>query len=203
MGAELIHVLIAEDLHLMRGGLVALLSAETDIAVVAELDSGEKIISAALELSPDVALIDIRVRGGFAAAIALHKQVPECGTIIMAEHRRPRDLRRGMNAHILGFVLTDVRPATLADAVRRVARGERVVDSELAFATLETAQNPLTSRELEVLEAAAQGASPDEIAEQLYLSVRTVRNHLSRIISKTSARNRVDAIRIAGEAGWL
>jgi two-component system response regulator DesR len=121
----------------------------------------------------------------------------------MAEHRRPRDLRRAMNAHILGFVLTDVQPQALADAVRRVARGERVVDSELAFATLAAAQNPLTSRELEVLEAAAQGASPHEIAEQLYLSVRTVRNHLSRITSKTSARNRVDAIRIAGDAGWL
>jgi two-component system response regulator DesR len=203
MGAELIHVLIAEDQPLMRGGLVALLSAETDIAVVAELDSGEKIIPTALELSPDVALIDVGLHEGCGAAKALHQHVPKCGTIIMAEHRRPRDLRRAMNAHVLGFVLTDVQPQALADAVRRVARGERVVDSELAFAALDAAENPLTSRELEVLRAAAQGASPDEIAEQLYLSVRTVRNHLSRIISKTSARNRVDAIRIAGDAGWL
>jgi two-component system response regulator DesR len=203
LGAELIHVLIAEDQHLMRGGLVALLSAETDITVVAELDSGEKVLPAALKFSPHVALIDIGLRGGFGAARTLHQQVPECGTIIMAEHRRPRDLRQAMKAHILGFVLTDVRPQALADAVRRVARGERVVDSELAFAALDAAQNPLTSRELEVLEAAALGASPDEIAKQLYLSVRTVRNHLSRIIGKTRARNRVDAIRIAGDAGWL
>lgn len=187
----------------MRGGLVALLSAETDISVVAELDSGEKIIPSALELNPHVALIDIRLRGGFAAARALHQQLPDCGTMIMAERRRPRDLRRAVKSHILGFVLTDVEPEALADAVRRVARGERVLDSELAFAALDAEQSPLTPRELEVLEAAAEGTPPEEIAAQLYLSVRTVRNHLSRVTSKTGARNRVDAIRIAIEAGWL
>ncbi|MBC6458460.1 response regulator transcription factor [Actinomadura sp. HBU206391] len=199
----MIRVLIAEELHLMRGGLVALLSAEIDISVVAELDSAEKIIPSALELDPHVAMIDIRLRGGFAAARALHQRLPGCGTMIMAERRRPRDLRRAVKSHILGFVLTDVEPEALADAVRRVARGERVLDSELAFAALDAEQSPLTPRELEVLEAAAEGTPPEEIAAQLYLSVRTVRNHLSRVTSKTGARNRVDAIRIAIEAGWL
>jgi two-component system, NarL family, response regulator DesR len=199
----LIRVLIAEELHLMMGGLAALLSAETDITVVAELDSGEKVITSALELRPQVVLIDIRLPGGFAAAAALHRQLPECGTIIMAARRRPRDLRRAVKAHVLGFLLADVDPETLADAVRRVARGKRVLDSELAFAALKAEQSPLTPRELEILEATAEGTSPEEIATELYLSVRTVRNHLSRIIGKTGARNRVDAIRIANEAGWL
>jgi two-component system response regulator DesR len=199
----LINLLIAEDIELMRGGLVALLSHEVDIAVIAELDSGDKIVPMSLELKPDVALIDIHLRGGFAAARALHLQLPECGALIMADQRRPSDLRRAVNAHVLGFVLKDVTPDVLADAIRRVARGERVVDSELAFAALYAEQGPLTPRELEVLEATAEGTPPKEIAAQLYLSVRTVRNHLSQIIRKTGARNRVDAIRIATEAGWL
>jgi two-component system, NarL family, response regulator DesR len=203
METKSINLLIAEDIELMRGRLVALLSHEVDITVVAELDSGDKIVSMSLELKPDVALIDIHLRGGFAAARKLHQQLPECGTLIMADRRRPRDLRRAMNAHFLGFVLKDATPDLLADAIRSVARGERVVDSELAFAALHAAQSPLTPRELEVLEAAAEGISPTEIAAQLYLSVRTVRNHLSQIIRKTGARNRVDAIRIALEAGWL
>jgi two-component system response regulator DesR len=203
IGAEVIRVLIAEELHLMRGGLVAILSAESDILVVAELDSGDKIVPSALEINPHVALIDIHLRGGFAAAKALHQRVPDCGTMIMADRQRPRDLRRAVKSHILGFVLTDAEPEALADAVRRVARGERVLDSELAFAALDAEQSPLTPRELEVLEAAAEGTPPEEIAAQLYVSVRTVRNHLSRVTSKTGARNRVDVIRIAIEAGWL
>jgi two-component system, NarL family, response regulator DesR len=203
MGASLIRVLIAEELHLVRGGLVALLSAEKDITVVAELGSGEDIIASALELRPRVALIDLHLPGGFAAASALRRVLPECGAIVTAARRRPRDLRRAVEAHILGFLLADVDPITLADAIRRVARGERVLDSELAFTTLGTKQSPLTPRELEILEAAADGTPPEEIAGRLYLSVRTVRNHLSRIIAKTGARNRVDAIHIATEAGWL
>ena len=186
----------------MRGGLVALLSHEVDIAVVAELDSGAGSCRC-LELKPDVALIDIHLRGGFAAARALHHQLPECGTLIMAHQRRPSDLRRAVNARILGFLLKDITPDVLADAIRKVARGERVVDSELAFATLDAEQGPLTPRELEVLGAVAEGTPPNEIAAELYLSVRTVRNHLSQITRKTGARNRVDAIRIATEAGWL
>ena len=121
----------------------------------------------------------------------------------MAGRRRPGDLRRAVAAGVMGYLLIDAPPEDLADAVRRVAQGERVIDAELAFAALETAERPLTERELDVLRLAAKGASSAEIANHLFLSVRTVRNHMSRIIGKIGARNRVDAIRIADDAGWL
>lgn len=187
----------------MREGLAALLSRQADIEVVAELDSDEKILPTALELRPDVALIDIRLPDGFAAARALHEQLPGCGTLIMADRRVPQELRRAVDAQVLGFMLKDVPAETLADAVRRVARRERVVDSELAFAALDSERGPLTPRELEILHAVAQGLASEEIAARLFLSVRTVRNHISRIVAKTGARNRMDAVRVATKAGWL
>ena len=201
-GAKLIRVLIAEDMNLVRGGLVALLSAQPDMTVVASLDDSGKVMSAALEQRPDVALIGVGA-DTFVTAQTLHHELPSCGTLIMAARRRPGDLRRAVAAHVVGYILTDTPPDDLLVAIRRVANGERVIDSELAFAALDAAVSPLTERELDVLRLAAQGASSAEIAGRLFLSVRTVRNHMSRIIGKVGARNRVDAIRIADDAGWL
>lgn len=201
-GAKLIRVLIAEDMNLVRGGLVALLSAQADMTVVASLDNSGKIVPTALEQRPDVALIGV-ADDAFMTAETLYHELPSCGTLIMAGRRRPRDLRRAVAAHVVGYVLTDTPPDDLLLAIRRVANGERVIDSELAFAALNSADSPLTERELDVLRLAAQGASSAEIANRLFLSVRTVRNHMSRIIGKVGARNRVDAIRIADDAGWL
>lgn len=200
-----IRVLVAENMNLIRGGLVALLDNDPDFSVVASLDAAGKAVPAALELRPDVALIGTGTSAadGFPIARTLHAELPSCATLIMAARRRPRDLRRAVAAHVMGYVHVDVGPDDLLDAVRRVAKGERVIDSELAYATLGSADSPLTERELDVLRLAARGESSAEIADNLFLSVRTVRNHMSRIIGKIGARNRVDAIRIADDAGWL
>jgi two-component system, NarL family, response regulator DesR len=201
----LIDVLIVENRNLIRGGLVALLSGHPDMEVVAALESADKALPAALELQPDVVLLGAGMEDptGFDVAASLHDELHSCAIVIMANQRRPGDLRRAVAAGVMGYLLIDTPPDDLAEAVRRVAQGERVIDSELAFAALHSVECPLTEREMDVLRLAAQGASAAEIAGHLFLSVRTVRNHLSRIIGKIGARNRVDAIRIAKDAGWL
>jgi two-component system response regulator DesR len=201
----MIRTLIAEQTSLIRAGLVASLSCAGDIDVIAELRRGDQVVSASLALLPDVAVLAAALPGadGFAAARALHAELPSCRSLIMGEQRDPAGLRRAVAAHATGFVARDVAPEFMAEAVRRVARGKKVIDPELAFAALNTAKNPLTARELDALRLAAEGATTAEIARDLCLSVGTVRNYLSRAITKTGGRNRVDAIRIALGAGWL
>jgi two-component system response regulator DesR len=201
----MIRTLIAEQTSLIRAGLVASLSCAGDIDVIAELRRGDQVVSASLALRPDVAVLAAALPGadGFAAARALHAELPSCRSLIMGDQRDPAGLRRAVAAHATGFVARDVAPEFMAEAVRRVARGKKVIDPELAFAALNTAKNPLTARELDALRLAAEGATTAEIARDLCLSVGTVRNYLSRTITKTGGRNRVDAIRIALGAGWL
>jgi two-component system response regulator DesR len=200
-----IRTLIAEQTSLIRAGLVAFLSCSDDIEVVAELQRGDQVVPASRALLPDVAVLAAALPGadGFAAARALHAELPSCHSLIMGDQRDPAGLRRAVAAHASGFVVRDAAPDFITEAVRRVARGRKVIDPDLAFAALNAAKNPLTSRELDALRLAAQGATTAEIARDLCLSVGTVRNYLSRAIAKTDARNRVDAIRIAVGAGWL
>lgn len=200
-----IRVILAEDMHMVRGALVALLELEADIDVVAEVASGDDILPTALKHTPDVAVIDIDLPGidGLTAASALHEQVPTCRTLILTSLGRPGTLRRALSARVGGFILKDAPSRELADAIRRVAAGHRVVDSNLALAAWDSAECPLTAREIDVLRLAADGAEAPEIAARLFLSTGTVRNYLSTIATKLNARNRVDAIRIATESGWL
>ncbi|GIH78777.1 response regulator transcription factor [Planobispora longispora] len=200
----MIGILVAEQLPLVRVGLVASLEGAAGLKVVADLDSGEDVVSAALRHEPDAAIIGLDLPGGgFSTALRLHERAPACRVLILSRHPTPGQVRRAFAAHALGFMSLEAGPEEIADGVRRVAAGHRTVDSDLAVAALETAENPLTPRELDVLRLAAQGARSNEIAEQLFLSVGTVRNHLSRIMCKTQARNRLDAVRIAGDSGWL
>ncbi|HZM81103.1 MAG TPA: response regulator transcription factor [Candidatus Limnocylindrales bacterium] len=200
-----IRVMLAEDMHMVRGALVALLELEADIDVVAEVASGDDILPTALKNTPDVAVIDIDLPGidGLTAASALHEQLPTCRTLILTSLGRPGTLRRALSARVGGFILKDAPSRDLADAIRRVAAGHRVVDSNLALAAWDSAECPLTAREIDVLRLAADGAEAPEIAARLFLSTGTVRNYLSTIATKLNARNRVDAIRIANESGWL
>lgn len=196
---------MAEDMHMIQGALLALLALEEDIAVVEAVSSGSEILPAVLRHRPEVAVLDIELPGmdGLTAAALIHDQIPSTRCLMLTSLARPGNLRRAMYANVSGFLLKDAPPAQLADAIRRVAAGQRVIDPQLAMAAWDMAANPLTSRELEVLQMAAEGAEAAEIADQLYLSVGTVRNYLTTSVTKLNARNRVDAIRLARESGWL
>jgi two-component system, NarL family, response regulator DesR len=200
-----IRVLIAEDMHMIRGALVALLSLEDDMEVVAELDRGDQIVQAALRTRPDVAVVDIDLPGldGLTAAEQLYEQLPSCRTLVLTGLSQPGNLLRALKVHVRGFIVKDAPAETLADGIRRVATGERVIDPELVAAALETGASPLTGREADVLRAAESGITTEQIADSLSLSPATVRNYLSNAISKVGGRNRIDAIRIARDAGWL
>ncbi len=192
-------------MHLIRGALVALLSRELDMEVVAELDRGDQVLEAAIRTRPDVAVLDIDLPGmdGLSAAEVLHEQVPNCQILVLTGLSQPSHLLRALKVHVRGFILKDAPAATLAQGVRRVAIGERVIDPDLLALALETGESPLTPREADVLRAAEEGISTDEIARTLFLSSATVRNYLSNAITKVGGRNRIDAIRIARDAGWL
>ncbi|HEY3714310.1 MAG TPA: response regulator transcription factor [Jatrophihabitantaceae bacterium] len=201
----MIRVLIAEDMHMIRGALVALLSLEEGMEVVAELDRGDSILEAALRTNPDVAVLDIDLPGldGLSAAEQLSSQLPECRTLVLTGLSQPGTLLRALKVHVRGFIVKDAPAATLADGIRRVAAGERVIDPDLVAAALETGASPLTPREADVLRAASDGISTEQIGTELSLSPATVRNYLSNSIAKVGGRNRIDAIRIARDAGWL
>lgn len=201
----MIRVLIAEDMHLIRGAVVALLSREQDMEVVAELDRGDQVLEAAIRTRPDVAVLDIDLPGmdGLSAAEELHGKVPSCQILVLTGLSQPGHLLRALKVHVRGFILKDAPAATLAEGVRRVAAGARVIDPELLAMALETGESPLTRREAAVLRAAEAGTSTEEIANSLALSSTTVRNYLSNAITKVGGRNRIDAIRIARDAGWL
>lgn len=201
----MIRILIAEDMHLIRGALMALLSREADMEVVAELDRGDQIIENALRVRPDVAVIDIDLPGidGLTAAATLRAELPQCQILVLTGLSQPGYLLRALKLHVRGFILKDAPATALADGIRRVASGARVIDPELVASALDTGENPLTPRETDVLRAAADGVSTDEIGEALALSSTTVRNYLSNAIAKLGGRNRIDAIRIARDAGWL
>ena len=201
----MIRVLIAEDQAMIRGALAALLAIEPDIEVVAQVDRGDRAVQEALRVKPDVALLDIEMPGqdGIAAAADIRAQLPECRTLILTVFGRPGYLRKAVDAGASGFLLKDAPPAELASAIRRTARGERVVDAQLALSALSEGSSPLTPRERDVLAMSVRGASVEEVARSLRLTNGTVRNHLSIAIQKLNARNRVEAARIAEEKGWL
>jgi len=200
-----IRLLIADDQALVRGALAALLDLEPDLEVVSEVGRGDEVIEAARATKPDVALLDVEMPGldGIEAASALRIAVPGVRVLMVTTFGRPGYLRRAMEAGAAGFVVKDTPATQLADAVRRVHQGLRVVDPSLAAETLVAGTSPLTGRESDVLRAAREGGTVADIAKELHLSEGTVRNHLSAAIGKTGARTRAEAVRIANDNGWL
>ncbi|HWT32826.1 MAG TPA: response regulator transcription factor [Microbacterium sp.] len=201
----MIRLLVADDQALVRGALAALLDLEPDIEVVAQVGRGDEVADAVASCGADVALLDIEMPGmdGIDACAATRQRVPGCRVLIVTTFGRPGYLKRAMRAGASGFVVKDTPAAQLADAVRRVSQGLRVVDPVLAADSLAQGDSPLTERETDVLAAARTGGSVADIAGMLHLSEGTVRNHLSSAIGKTGGRNRADAARIADENGWL
>jgi two-component system response regulator DesR len=205
MSHPMIRLLLADDQALVRGALAALLDLEDDLTVVAEVGSGDAVVPAATEHRPDVALLDVEMPGldGIEATAALKAALPGVRVLIVTTFGRPGFLRRALRAGADGFVVKDTPARRLADAVRRVHAGLRVVDPVLAADSLVAGESPLTARETEVLRAARDGASVATIAGRLFLSEGTVRNHLSSAIGKTGSVNRTEAARVADAHGWL
>jgi two-component system, NarL family, response regulator DesR len=201
----MIRVLLAEDQAMMRGALAVLLGLEEDIEVVGEVEDGAEVVPRALELRPDVALLDIEMPNlsGLEAAAELAARLPECRVVIVTTFARPGYLQRAMEAGARGFLVKDGPADGLADAIRRVVAGSVEIDPDLAGAALRTAVSPLTTREREVLSAAEDGSTIADIAGRLHLSESTVRNYLSAAIGKTGTRNKVEAAHLARQQGWL
>jgi len=200
-----IRLLLAEDQHLVRGALQALLAMEDDFEIVASVADGSAAVAAAAEFRPDVALLDIEmpVLDGIAATREICVATPSVRVMILTTFGRPGYLRRAMDAGARGFMVKDASPDRLAAAVRLVHGGRTVVDPDLAVASLSSGLNPLTDREAEVLRAAEDGGTVLDIARTLHLSDGTVRNYLSAAIGKTGARTRAEAARMARSNGWL
>jgi two-component system response regulator DesR len=201
----MLRILLAEDVAMVRGALVALIELEPDLKVVAAIESGADIVPSALNCRPDVAVIDIDLpdMDGLSAAAQLKVQLPSCRTLILTSLGRSGMISRALTARVSGFMLKDSPPEDLSTAIRSVAVGRRVIDPQLALSAWDSGKNPLTTREHEVLRLTAEGADPAEIASALHLSVGTVRNYLTTIVSKLHARNRIDAVKMAYDSGWL
>jgi two-component system, NarL family, response regulator DesR len=201
----MIRVLLAEDQAMLRGALATLLGLEEDIEIVGEAAHGEQALAVAVSQRPDVALLDIEMPGkdGIATAAELREALPECRVVILTTFGRPQYLRRAMEAGASAFLVKDSPAQELAAAIRKVLAGERVVDPALAAAALSAGPSPLSPREHDVLIAASHCATIGDIAARLHLSEGTVRNYLSAAIRKTTARNRIEAVRIAERRGWL
>jgi two-component system response regulator DesR len=200
-----IRLLLADDQALVRGAMAALLDLEPDLDVVVEVGRGDEVVEAARRYAVDVALLDVEMPGldGVAAARDLRAALPGCRVLMVTTFGRPGYLRQAMAAGASGFVVKDTPARQLADAVRRVHSGLRVVDPTLAAESLARGESPLTMREGDVLRAAADGKTAADIAAELHLSEGTVRNYLSSAIAKTGARTRAEAVRLAIDHGWL
>jgi two-component system response regulator DesR len=192
-------------MRILADTLAAVLSLQDDIEVVAQVADGDAILPAAVAARPDVAVLDIDLPGtdGLTAAAQLHEQCADCQVLILTVLGRPGNLRKALAAHVTGFLPKDTEGEQLVSAVRKVAAGEKVIDPELALAALEVPDSPLAPREAEALRRFGAGAGPEEIATEMFLSYGTVRNYLASAVTKLGARNRVDAVCIAAEAGWL
>jgi two-component system, NarL family, response regulator DesR len=200
-----IKVLLAEDMELLRSALVSVLSEEEDMEVIADLKCDQKVVSVAARLRPDVAVVsaDVPDTGGLSTVHELRRRLPDCQIVALTVTKPPGLLKRLLAADIPGLIDKNGPAARLLAAIRGVANGGTMIDANLVVAALAAGRNPFTPRELHVLRLAAGGASGPEIARELSLSQGTIRNYLSNAMNKTGARNRIDAIRIAREAGWL
>ncbi|RIQ19533.1 response regulator transcription factor [Jiangella rhizosphaerae] len=201
----MIRVLLADDENLIRSALRALLSLEDGIEVVAEAATADEALAMARSVVPDVAVLDLQLpdRDGIALAADLHAQVPGCRTMIVTSHGRPGYLKRALAGGVGGFLPKTVSASVLAQVVRTVHEGGRYVDPELAAEAISAGDSPLTAREADVLELAAEGAPVEEIARRAALTPGTVRNYLSSAASKLGAANRHEAVHVARRHGWI
>lgn len=199
-----IRVVIAEDQTLLRGALGVLLGLEEDIEIAGQAADGKEALSLISKLQPDVCLLDIEMpeKTGLEVAEHLRNENSPCKVIILTTFARPGYFERSVNAGVYGYLLKDGPSEELAEAIRNVMKGKRQIAPELIFGALEK-KNPLTEREKEILRLIADGKSIQEISSTLFLSSGTIRNYLSDLFAKLLAKNRIEAVRIAEEKGWI
>ena len=201
----MIRILIAEDQALVRGALAALLGLEADFEVVGLAADGREALALCAGLAPDIVLTDIEMphMTGLELAACLGERGAASRVVIVTTFGRSGYLRRALAAGVRGYLLKDAPADALAAAIRKVHAGGRAVAPELALESWGGAQDPLSERERQVLRLAGEGRSSADIARQVHLSEGTVRNYLSEAISKLGAANRIEAYRLARDAGWL
>ncbi|QEV64399.1 DNA-binding response regulator [Streptomyces spectabilis] len=198
-------MLIADGLRLTREALSVVLASEPGMQVVAQVPRGDEIVPNALRTRPTVALLDAHLPGldGISAATQLKAALPRCRIAILTTPERASALRTALEVGVEGFMSKGVSVNELTDSVRKVARGDRVLDPRLVTDALHAPDNPLSERDTDLLRLAARGHTPPEIAEILHLSPGTVRNNLAAINRKVGARNRIEAIRASSARGWI
>jgi two-component system response regulator DesR len=201
----MIRVLLADDENVIRSALAALLAIQDDLEVMAQAASGDEALAMSRRHRPDVAVLDLQMPGldGIAVAATLAREQPGCATLILTSYGRPGHLKRALAAGVRGFLPKTVSAQVLADVLRTVHAGGRYVDPELAAIAIAAGDSPLTSREADVLDLAADGAPVDEIAHRAALTPGTVRNYLSSATAKLDAASRHDAARLARARGWI
>lgn len=200
----MISILLVAELGLLRGALRAVLTHEGDLSVH-EVGLYDDVLATARKVTPDVVVVDLDKdeRAGLQATRRMVDELPECAVVVLSRQPTPSALRQALAAGVRGFTVRQTPPAELAGLIRRVAKGDRVIDPATALNALATVDNPLTPREREVLRLAARGLTTRMIAKELFLADGTVRNHVSAILRKTGCRNRMQAIRNAEDAGWI
>ncbi|MFD1206367.1 response regulator [Sporosarcina contaminans] len=200
----MIRIVIAEDQRILRGALGTLLDFEKDIEVIGQAENGEQALQMVQSLQPDICLLDIEmpVKSGLEVADELQKNGSACKVIILTTFARPGYFERAMKAKVHGYLLKDGSIDDLSAAIRKVMAGGREFAPELIMNTYHS-DNPLTDREIEVLQLSVDGKTSKEIGEELFLSAGTVRNYMSEILQKVGAKNKIEAIGICREKGWI
>jgi len=200
----MIRVVLAEDQAMVRGALSALLGLEPDLEVVGSAANGEEAWALVEREKPDIVVTDIEMPRltGLELAQRIRERGIDCNVVILTTFARPGFLRRALDAGVGGYLLKDAPADQLAEALRKVHRGGRSIDPQLALEAW-SGDDPLNDRERQVLRLAGEGMSANEIAGQLHLSQGTVRNYLSEAIGKLGVGNRIEAYRLARQKGWL
>jgi len=200
-----IRIVLADDESLIRDAVAQLLDLEDDLEVVAVAGTGPEAVATIQRHRPDVAVLDLQMPGadGIEVAQQVRSTVPGCAVVVVTSHGRPGHLKKALAAGVQAFLPKSASAAVLAAAVRQVAGGGRYVDPGLAADAISAGDSPLTAREADVLELAADGAPVEEIAERAALAPGTVRNYLSSAVAKLGVANRHEAARVARANGWV
>ena len=201
----MISILIADDETLIRTALAALLNLEGDLSIAAQATTGDEAVAMARHHQPDIALLDLQMPGldGISVAATLRQTLPGCASIIITSHGRPGHLKRALAAGARGFLPKTISADVLSTAIRAVHAGGRYIDADLAAEAISAGNSPLTPREADVLELAADAHPVNDIARRVNLSPGTVRNYLSSATAKLGAANRHEAVRAARDHGWI